>query len=192
MKKDGLFGMSPMKKSMICAVCIALCVVLPQLFHAIPNAGSIYSPIHIPVLLCGLVCGWQYGLLCGSFGVLFGSLITSMPPVSYMPPMLLECAVYGLLAGLLLRFIRTGHLYFDLYLSLIPAMLGGRLAAGAFKILIFARGTFTWQMWAAGYFVTGLPGIIIHLILVPALVAALIASRLIPSRYPGKGSGKNL
>ncbi len=57
--------MSIVKKSIITAVCIALCVVLPQAFHAIPNAGSIYCPMHIPVLLCGIVCGWQYGLFCG-------------------------------------------------------------------------------------------------------------------------------
>lgn len=45
------------KKSIITAVCIALSVVLPQAFHAIPNAGAVYSPMHIPVLLCGLICG---------------------------------------------------------------------------------------------------------------------------------------
>mgnify|MGYP007107799624 FL=1 len=55
--------MSVVKKSIITAVCIALCVVLPQAFHAIPNAGSIYCPMHIPVLLCGIACGWQYGLI---------------------------------------------------------------------------------------------------------------------------------
>ena len=49
------------KKAIITAICIALCVVLPQAFHAIPNAGSIYLPMHIPVLLCGLVCGWPSG-----------------------------------------------------------------------------------------------------------------------------------
>ena len=41
--------MSVVKKSIITAVCLALCVVLPQAFHAIPNAGSTYLPMHIPV-----------------------------------------------------------------------------------------------------------------------------------------------
>lgn len=45
--------MSVVKKSIITAVCLALCVVLPQAFHAVPNAGSVYLPMHIPVLLCG-------------------------------------------------------------------------------------------------------------------------------------------
>ena len=34
--------MSYVKRSILTAVCIALCVVLPMAFHAIPNAGSIY------------------------------------------------------------------------------------------------------------------------------------------------------
>lgn len=46
--------MSQVKRAMITAVCIALCVVLPMAFHSIQNAGAIFCPMHIPVLLCGL------------------------------------------------------------------------------------------------------------------------------------------
>lgn len=60
--------MSTVKKSIITAVCIALCYVLPLLFHGIQGAGQIFCPMHIPVFLCGLVCGWQFGLLCGLAG----------------------------------------------------------------------------------------------------------------------------
>ena len=49
--------MTNTKKAIICAIMIAMCVVLPMAFHAIPNAGSIYLPMHIPVLLYGLVTG---------------------------------------------------------------------------------------------------------------------------------------
>ena len=49
--------MSTVKKSIITAVCIALCYVLPLLFHGIQGAGQIFCPMHIPVFLCGLVCG---------------------------------------------------------------------------------------------------------------------------------------
>ena len=40
------------KNLAFCALCIALCVVLPMAFHAIANAGPIFLPMHIPVLLC--------------------------------------------------------------------------------------------------------------------------------------------
>ena len=41
--------MSQVKRAMITAVCIALCVVLPMAFHSIQNAGAIFCPMHIPL-----------------------------------------------------------------------------------------------------------------------------------------------
>ncbi len=174
---------SYVKKAIITAACIALCVVLPMAFHAIPNAGSIISPMHIPVLLCGLICGWAFGLLCGLAGPLVASLITGMPPMAYLPPMMVELAVYGLLTGILMQWIRTGKIYADLYISLIAAMLVGRVVAGAAKALIFAGGNFTMAMWISSYFVTAWPGIVIQLALIPSIVFALEKAKLIPKRY---------
>ena len=37
--------MSSVKKSIITAVCIALCYVIPLMFHGIQNAGSIFCPL---------------------------------------------------------------------------------------------------------------------------------------------------
>ena len=58
-----LFGgiiMNHTKNLIMTALCIALGIVLPVAFHSIPNAGSIFLPMHIPVLLCGLICGDVY------------------------------------------------------------------------------------------------------------------------------------
>ena len=176
--------MSAVKQSIITAVCIALCVVLPQAFHAIPNAGSIYLPMHIPVLLCGLICGWPYGLLCGLAGPALSALITGMPPAAVLPGMMVECGVYGLAAGLLMQLVRTKRLYADMYISLVAAMLLGRVVSGAAKALIFSAGSYSMASWVAGSFVTALPGIIIQLALLPGIVYALMRARLIPQRYP--------
>ncbi len=165
------------------ALCTAICVVLPLAFHAVPNAGNILSPIHIPVLLCGLICGPFWGMACGIAGPLLSSVIASMPPMAYLPPMLVECAVYGLCAGLMMRLVRTGRTGADLYISLAVSMLAGRLVAGAARALIFAAGEYSFSVWATAYFVTSLPGIVIHLMLIPSLVIALQAARLIEPRY---------
>ena len=175
--------LSPVKKSIITAVCIALCVVLPQAFHAIPNAGSIYCPMHIPVLLCGLICGWQYGLLCGIAGPLVSALITGMPPAAVLPGMLVECAAYGALTGLMMQLVHTKKVYPDLYISLLVAMLGGRIISGIAKALIFSAGSYSMTAWVTGSFVTSLPGIIVHLVLIPSIVYALMKAKLIPARY---------
>lgn len=172
------------KKAILTAACIALCVVLPMAFHAIPNSGSIYCPMHIPVLLCGLICGWPFGLLCGLAGPALSSLLTQMPPMAYLPSMMIELAAYGLITGLVMQFVHTKHDYADLYISLAAAMLGGRVVAGISKALIFAAGSYSMAAWATSYFVTAWPGLVIQLALIPSIVFALEKARLIPARYP--------
>ena len=132
--------MKQVKYLVMTALCVALGVVLPVTLHAIPNAGSILLPMHIPVLLCGLVCGPVYGLACGILAPLLSSLITSMPPMAMLPSMICELAVYGLVAGILIRVIKTRYNIANLYLSLLGAMLIGRVIYGALNSLIFRAG----------------------------------------------------
>lgn len=174
--------MSPIKKLVFTAVCAALCLVLPMAFHTVPNAGTIFLPMHIPVLLCGLICGWPYGFVCGLVGP-FISSFTGMPPLAILPSMMVECAFYGLITGLMMRFIHTRYAIADLYISLITAMLLGRIVAGLAKSLIFSPGTAPFA-WVTTSLVAGIPGICIQLIVMPAVVFALTKARLIPQRYP--------
>ena len=176
--------MSVVKKSIITAVCIALCYVVPLLFHGVQNAGRVFLPMHLPVFLCGLICGWQYGLLCGLAGPALSSLLTSMPPVAMLPSMMLELAVYGCVSGLMMRFIRTKNTYADLYISLIAALLCGRVVAGLMQALIFSKGAYSMTAWVSGYVVTSWPGTLIQLVLLPSVVFALMKAHLIPERYP--------
>ena len=88
------------KKLVSCALCIALGVLLPIAFHVIPNAGSVFLPMHIPVLICGLFCGAPYGLACGIITPFISSVMTGMPPAMMLPKMIIELGVYGLVAGL--------------------------------------------------------------------------------------------
>lgn len=174
--------MSSVKKVSICAICTALCYVLPLAFHAFA-LGSALSPIHIPVLLCGLVCGWPYGAFCGIVGPVLSSLLSGMPPAVRLIYMIPELCVYGLACGLLRKRIHTGHLGADIYLALIPAMLLGRVAGGiasAAFYLATAQG-YSVMLWVSAYFVKAVPGIILHLLVVPALVLVLTKARLIPA-----------
>ena len=175
--------MTPVKRTVLGALCVALCVVLPMAFHAIPNAGSVMLPMHIPVLLCGMACGWPYGFLCGLMGPALSSLLTGMPPAAVLPAMMVECAVYGMVSGILLKIVRTGKTTADLYITLIGAMLAGRLVAGVAKALIFSPGI-TMSAWIASSFVTALPGIATQLIAIPLLVGLLMKTHQIPERYP--------
>ena len=174
--------MRSIKKLTLSSVCIALCVVLPIAFHSIPDGGSVFLPMHIPVLICGMICGWPYGLLCGLMGPLLSSLITGMPPAAVLPAMMVECGTYGAVSGLVLKFVRTGKTYVDLYTALVIAMIAGRVISSIAKALIFSPGM-ALSAWVAASFVTALPGIVIQLVFLPGVVATLMKAKLIPQRY---------
>ncbi len=174
--------MTNAKKIVYAAICSALCVVLPMAFHAVQNAGQIFLPMHIPVLLCGLMCGWPYGLVCGILGPTLSCLITSMPPIAMLPSMAIECAVYGCVTGLMMRYVHTKKPVLDLYLAIVTAMLAGRVLAGLAKALILAPGTPAFA-WVTTSLVSGIPGIVIQLVLIPLVVVALTRARLLPERY---------
>lgn len=174
--------MSPVKKLVFTAVCTALCLVLPMAFHSVPNAGTVLLPMHIPVLLCGLICGWPYGAVCGLLGP-FISSFTGMPPAAVLPSMMIECCVYGLVTGLMMQFVRTKSLAADLYISMIAAMIVGRTVAGLAKAWVFSPGAAPFA-WVTTSLVAGIPGIVIQLVVMPAIIYALTRARLIPERYP--------
>ena len=169
------------KKLVFTAVCAALCVVLPMAFHSIQNAGTIFLPMHIPVLLCGLMCGWPYGLVCGIIGPLLSSLLTGMPPAAMLPSMMVECAAYGCVTGLMMQLVHTKRPVTDLYISMVTAMVAGRVLAGLAKSLIFAPGTAPFA-WVTTSLVAGIPGIVIQLILIPLVIASLTKAKLLPAR----------
>ncbi len=174
---------SYVKRTSLTAMFIAFCVILPMAFHAV-GLGSTFAPMHIPVLMCGLISGGAYGLICGMIGPVLSSVITGMPGTAMLPSMVPELMAYGLVAGLLMKHVRTGKLYADLYISLGAAMLIGRVVAGIAKMLLFMGGEgYSLGLWISAHFVTAAPGIICHLVVIPILISTLMRAKLIPKRY---------
>lgn len=175
-------ALTHVKKLVYTAICAALCVVLPLALHSIPDAGMILLPMHLPVLLCGIVCGWPWGLVCGVLGPVISSIATGMPPAAMAGAMAAECAVYGCVGGLMMRFVRTKNTVVDLYIRLLTAMVLGRVIYGFVKSWIFSPGTAPFA-WVTTSLVAGIPGIAIQLVLIPVLVLALTRAKLLPRRY---------
>ena len=174
--------MISLKRTLSTAVCIALCVVLPMAFHAIPNGGVLFSPMHLPVLLCGIITSWPFGLLAGIAGPLLSFLFTGMPGAPMLPQMMVELGCYGFMSGLLISIVRTRKTLLNVYISLIGGMLFGRIAAGIARMLIFARGSYSLPMWISSYFVSCLPAIIMQLVLIPIIYSALLKAGFIEKR----------
>ena len=162
------------------AVCLALCMVLPFLTGQIPQVGSALSPMHIPVLLAGFLCGPWWAMAVGAVAPLLRFALFGMPPI--FPTgvaMCFELAAYGLVSGLL--YARLPKKTANVYVSLLAAMLAGRVVWGIVRVALsgVAGEPFTWAAFMAGAFVNAVPGIIVHILLIPVIVMALRKAGLI-------------
>ena len=168
------------RKLTYAALCLALALVLPFLTGQIPEIGSMLCPMHIPALLCGFLCGGPWGLAVGGIAPILRSLLFSRPPMFSAIPMAFELAAYGAVAGILYRRLprRKGRIY----LSLILAMIAGRLVWGIVQVVMMGLqgSAFTMEAFLAGAITTAIPGIILQLVLIPAVVAALEKAKMIP------------
>ena len=161
-------------------------LVLPFVTGQIQKIGNMLLPMHIPVLLCGFICGPQYGILVGFVLPLMRSALFGMP-VMYpnAVSMAFELAAYGFISGFL--FGKTkGRGILPVYGSLFGAMLGGRMVWGVAQTLLLGLEGFTFKMFVAGAFINAVPGIILQLILIPAVMLVLDKTNLI------KRSDKNV
>lgn len=154
---------------------LAIGLILPFVTaHELGIPGTTLLPMHIPVLLTGLLCGPLYGALCGILTPLLSSLLTQMPPAFPMLPIMMgELFTYGLVSGLLLyrTFLRRKR--GGVLVALIAAMACGRVVyAGIFQALVVTFGELK-ALSAGAALVTGLPGIVAQLILIPCLVEAV-------------------
>ena len=77
------------KKLTLAGMLLALGIILPfATSHGIGVPGNILLPMHIPVYLCGLLCGPLYGALCGLVLPLLNSVLTGMPVIYPMMPLM--------------------------------------------------------------------------------------------------------
>ena len=167
------------KKLVYSAICLALALVLPFLTGQIPQIGNLLSPMHIPVLLCGFLCGWPWGLVVGFLAPLLRSFAFGMPPLfPTATAMAFELAAYGALAGLLYAKLPKKPLY--VYVALILSMLAGRAVWGlvTFALMGFSTTAFPFSAFVAGAFTNAIPGIVLHIVLIPIIVLALRKAKL--------------
>ena len=162
-------------KLVLSALFLALCLVLPIVTGGIPAIGNMLLPMHIPVLLCGLICGWQYGLVVGFVAPLLRSVLFGMPPMYPVAiAMAFELAAYGLIIGLVYAAVHKRGVA-ALYISLLTAMVGGRLVWGLAEVVLLgmAGNAFTLQAFLSGALLSAVPGILLQLVLIPAVMVAL-------------------
>lgn len=174
-------NLSPVKKSMIASMCVALCIALPQAFHVIQLGDMFYGTVHMPVLLCGLLCGWKCGLFCALAGLTVSTAVSGVPSLVWLPVLMVECAVSTLICGLASEKLnRTGG-FGNASLILLTAMLSGRAVGALLSTLLLAPQGHAPLFWACGYLASAMPGMIVLLVLLPCVLEAVRAAGFLPS-----------
>lgn len=168
------------KNMIMAAFFLAAGIVLPFFTGQIPAVGSMLLPMHIPVLICGYVCGWPWGLLVGFVLPLLRSAMFGMPPM--MPTaaaMAFELAAYGAVTGILYERLEKNMA--SLYISLIGAMIAGRIVWGLVSMVLYGvmGNAFSFQIFLSGALLKAVPGIVVQLVLIPPVIAALQKAKVV-------------
>ncbi len=164
------------------ALICALSVVVPQIFHLIGGKamGNALLPMHLPVLLGGYLLNPAAAMVCGMLSPILSFFITGMPPMPRLLFMVFELGAYGLFTSLFARKCRL-----PVFLSLPLSMLCGRAvyflaAVFALHILhIEITGMSSAPAAVVTAVTTGIPGIILQIVVIPALIAALRKAKVI-------------
>ncbi len=159
------------RKIVISGLLIAIGVLLPIIFHSMSMGGQIFLPMHIPVLIGGILLGPFYGTLIGITTPLLSSFLTGMPPAFPMLPiMVFELGTYGLTSGYIAKLYPK-----KVVLPLLGGMVDGRISAAlvVFVLSRFFGVKLSPLLFLKGAILTGLPGILIQLIIIPPIVIGL-------------------
>ena len=161
------------------ALYLGIALVLPFITGQIPEIGKTLCPMHIPVLLCGFLCDWPWGLAVGFIAPLLRSVLFGMPTLfPSAVAMAFELAAYGAVSGWLYQILP--RMKGKVYIVLVIAMVAGRLVWGAAQLILsgLIHSEFTPALFLAGAVTNAIPGIVMHLVLIPVVVIAMESAGL--------------
>jgi len=150
-----------------CGVFGAAALLLPVLFHLV-HLGHIFMPMYLPLVALAFFVRPGMSALTALIVPLLSGAVTGMPP--FIPPiapiMALELSSMALLIGLAhTKFPRVHVLYI-----LIPVLAFGRIL-GAGLMYLAAKLMGLPATFIAGIsFLSGWPGVILMLLVIPAIV----------------------
>lgn len=160
------------KSLVLAAIFLAIGIVLPFLTGQIKEIGDSLLPMHFVVMLCGFICGKKYGLAVGIIMPVLRGACFGMPPIYPNAVwMAAELGAYGFVTGFLYpKLEKKGTT--GVVVTLVSAMITGRIVWGMVKGLIFFSSgkIFLIQMFIAQGFIDAIPGIVLQLVLIPAIM----------------------
>ena len=185
-RKNAKAGVKISVKAAVAVLVIALAVALPQIVHLIAGApgGVQWLPMYAPVLLGGCLLGFKWGLGAGVLAPVFSFAITSafgnaMPAAARLPYMIAELAVFAAVSGAF-----SGLIVRNAWAA-FPAVLLAQVAGRAVFLALAAIFQGVSSLDAAtvwSQIQSGLLGMVLQAVVVPAIVIALRAALLSDSK----------
>ena len=107
------------------AVFVACNMVLPQVFHLIPQGGIVFAPLSLVILAGAYKLGWKAGLLAAVASPLVNNLVFGLPAWGVLQVMMLKLVVLALAAGLTAQYFRRVSLPLLVGVVLVSEVVGG-------------------------------------------------------------------
>ena len=148
------FNYDEAKTYLWATVFVACNLVLPQVFHLIPQGGVIFSPLSLVILAGAYKFGWKTGLLAALLSPFVNHLLTGMPAMAVLPVMTLKLAILALVAGFTAQHFKT------VSLPLIIGVVLVNKAIGCFGELLLTGGINA----TIADFTIGWPGLLLQVI----------------------------
>ena len=73
-------------------------ILLPQLFHLVPQGGVTWLPIYFFTLVGAYMYGWRVGLLVALASPLINSVLFGMPAVNALPAIIMKSTLLAAMA----------------------------------------------------------------------------------------------
>ncbi|MEA3401933.1 MAG: ECF transporter S component [Armatimonadota bacterium] len=173
---------------------IALGVIIPMAVHAVGGGriGPVLLPMYLPVLVCAMLVSPAIAAGVGLLTPLLSSGLTGMPPVlPTLPVMVVELVSMSVIASLLRRRLGLHPLA-----ATVAALVSGRVVLGltvALAVNLLPSGLLASIPEAMRHplpyvlaaTATAVPGLILQLVAVPALVIAVERRSLARAGDPG-------
>lgn len=129
-------------------------MILPQVFHLIPQGGIIFAPLSFVILAGAYKFGWKTGVLAAVASPIVNNLVFGLPAWGVLQVMLLKLVVLALAAGLTAQYARRVTLPL-----LVGVVLASEIVGGLGELLLTGSTTATMADFTIGW-----PGLLLQVI----------------------------
>ena len=129
-------------------------MILPQVFHLIPQGGIMFAPLSLVILAGAYKLGWKTALLAAVASPLVNNMVFGMPAWGVLQVMMLKLIVLSLVAGLTAQYFRTMTMPL-----LVGVVLASEVIGGLVELLLTGGIAATIQD-----FTIGVPGLLLQVI----------------------------